>query len=68
MRSKPLAIALLAALASAIAIAPAEAQMGRRWPPEKKIVPDPVTGVPLVFLTSPQPSVICSVNRSQLEK
>jgi oligogalacturonide lyase len=26
--------------------------MGRRWPSEKKIVPDPVTGVPLTFLTS----------------
>ncbi len=28
------------------------AQMGRRWPSEKKIVPDPVTGTPLTFLTS----------------
>jgi oligogalacturonide lyase len=28
------------------------AQMGRTWPSEKKIVPDPVTGVPLEFLTS----------------
>ena len=28
------------------------AQMGRRWPSEKKIVPDPVTGLPLTFLTS----------------
>ncbi|HWB86870.1 MAG TPA: hypothetical protein VG675_22185 [Bryobacteraceae bacterium] len=28
------------------------AQMGRTWPSEKKIVPDPVTGLPLVFLTS----------------
>ena len=28
------------------------AQMGRRWPSEKKIVPDPVTGVPITFLTS----------------
>ena len=27
-------------------------QMGRQWPSEKKIVPDPVTGVPLEFLTS----------------
>ena len=26
--------------------------MGRRWPSEKKIVPDPVTGIPLTFLTS----------------
>jgi oligogalacturonide lyase len=31
---------------------PALAQMGRRLPPEKKIVPDPVTGVPLTFLTT----------------
>lgn len=30
----------------------AAAQMGRRFPSEKKIVPDPVTGVPLTFLTS----------------
>jgi oligogalacturonide lyase len=28
------------------------AQMGRRWPSEKKIVRDPVTGLPLTFLTS----------------
>ena len=27
-------------------------QMGRRWPSEKKVVPDPVTGVPLSFLTT----------------
>ena len=30
----------------------ASAQIGRRFPSEKKIVPDPVTGVPLTFLTS----------------
>lgn len=28
------------------------AQMGRTWPSEKKIVPDPVTSLPLTFLTS----------------
>jgi oligogalacturonide lyase len=28
------------------------AQMGRTWPSEKKIVKDPVTGLPLTFLTS----------------
>jgi oligogalacturonide lyase len=28
------------------------AQIGRRFPSEKKIVPDPVTGIPLTFLTS----------------
>src|SRR5664279_5726880 len=31
---------------------PAAAQIGTRFPSEKKIVPDPVTGVPLTFLTS----------------
>jgi oligogalacturonide lyase len=42
---------LLAALSLAFA-ASASAQIGRRFPSEKKIVPDPVTGVPLTFLTS----------------
>jgi oligogalacturonide lyase len=32
--------------------APAHAQLGRKWPSERKVVPDPVTGLPLVFLTS----------------
>lgn len=35
-----------------LAASSASAQMGRRWPSEKKIVPDPVTGLPLTFLTS----------------
>jgi oligogalacturonide lyase len=35
-----------------IAASTAFAQMGRTWPSEKKIVPDPVTGLPLTFLTS----------------
>lgn len=30
----------------------ASAQIGKRFPSEKKVVPDPVTGVPLTFLTS----------------
>jgi oligogalacturonide lyase len=30
----------------------ASAQIGRRLPSEKRIVPDPVTGIPLTFLTS----------------
>lgn len=30
----------------------ANAQIGRRFPSEKKTVPDPVTGIPLTFLTS----------------
>lgn len=41
-----LAVVMLFAASAAFA------QMGRRWPSEKKIVPDPVTGVPLTFLTS----------------
>jgi oligogalacturonide lyase len=40
-----ISVALLAASA-------AFAQMGRTWPSEKKIVPDPATGLPLTFLTS----------------
>jgi len=31
---------------------PAFAQIGTRFPSEKKVVPDPVTGLPLTFLTS----------------
>ena len=41
------ALSVLALLAST-----ASAQIGRRFPSEKKIVPDPVTGIPLSFLTS----------------
>ena len=42
-----LAAALVAAFASV-----ASAQIGTRFPSEKKIVNDPVTGVPVTFLTS----------------
>jgi oligogalacturonide lyase len=41
-----LAVVMLFAASAAFA------QMGRTWPSEKKIVPDPVTGLPLTFLTS----------------
>ena len=41
-------LAVLALFASVTAFG----QMGRTWPSEKKIVPDPVTGLPLEFLTS----------------
>ncbi|HEX2099068.1 MAG TPA: hypothetical protein VHF69_00310, partial [Candidatus Synoicihabitans sp.] len=41
---------LALALASAGAI-PVSAQIGRRFPSEKKIITDPVTGIPLTFLT-----------------
>jgi oligogalacturonide lyase len=37
---------------SLLLTASAVAQIGTRFPSEKKIVPDPVTGVPLEFLTS----------------
>jgi oligogalacturonide lyase len=52
MKSKrffPLETALLASLLLAL---PASAQIGTRFPSEKKIVIDPVTGTPLTFLTS----------------
>jgi oligogalacturonide lyase len=39
-------------LAFFLTASPAFAQMGRTWPSEKKVVPDPVTGLPLSFLTS----------------
>jgi oligogalacturonide lyase len=47
-------IGTAACLAAAVCFtaSAAFAQMGRTWPSEKKIVPDPVTGVPLTFLTS----------------
>lgn len=31
---------------------PASAQIGKRFPSERKVVPDPVTGLPLTFLTT----------------
>lgn len=37
---------------AALVVSCAWGQMGRRWPSEKKVVPDPVTGVPLSFLTT----------------
>ncbi|MBO0358197.1 hypothetical protein J0X19_09600 [Hymenobacter sp. BT186] len=43
---------LLAALSAALLTAPAQAQIGRRFPSERKVVKDPVTGTPLTFLTS----------------
>lgn len=33
----------------------ANAQIGKRFPSEKRVVPDPVTGVPLTFLTNEGP-------------
>lgn len=45
-------IRIAACFVALIAAPAAFAQMGRTWPSEKKIVPDPVTGLPLTFLTS----------------
>ncbi|RZK53470.1 MAG: hypothetical protein EOO59_12450 [Hymenobacter sp.] len=43
----------LAALAGGLALAPAaQAQIGRRFPSERKVIKDPVTGTELTFLTS----------------
>jgi len=44
-----LAVALAAAVVGSV---PAVAQLGHRFPSERKIVIDPVTGTPLTFLTS----------------
>jgi oligogalacturonide lyase len=52
MKRKSILACCVAALASAVLGSSALAQMGRTWPSEKKIVPDPVTGLPLEFLTS----------------
>jgi oligogalacturonide lyase len=35
-----------------LALAPAWAQIGQRFPSEKRVVNDPVTGAPLIFLTT----------------
>lgn len=37
---------------SLVLVSTASAQIGRRFPSEKRVVPDPVTGIPLTFLTS----------------
>jgi oligogalacturonide lyase len=52
MYSRKLRTSACLAIVMSFATSAAFAQMGRRWPSEKKIVPDPVTGLPLTFLTS----------------
>ena len=42
------------AVAALLAAVPASAQIGRRFPSERKVIKDPKTGVELVFLTSQQ--------------
>src|SRR4026208_1759801 len=49
---KRFAFSILALLLVAFANEVANAQIGRRFPSEKKIVKDPVTGTMLTFLTS----------------
>jgi len=43
---------LLAALLLAVCAGPVSARLGDRFPSEKRVVPDPHTGVPLTFLTT----------------
>ncbi len=50
-KQTPLSLAL-AFCASLLLALPASAGIGARFPSEKKIMPDPVTGVPLSFLTT----------------
>src|SRR5664279_2378835 len=52
MHSRTLKTAACLTIVMLFASSAAFAQMGRRWPSEKKVVPDPVTGLPLTFLTS----------------
>lgn len=43
---------ITAAFFSCLACSAVQAQIGKRFPSERKVVKDPVTGTPLVFLTS----------------
>lgn len=52
MKLKPFLLTAAVFSASLWLALPAFAQIGTRFPSEKKIVEDPVTGVPLTFLTS----------------
>ena len=52
MEKTSLSLAVLALCASGLLISPVSGQVGRRFPSEKKIVTDSVTGTPLTFLTS----------------
>jgi oligogalacturonide lyase len=52
MKKKSLPTITLALCASFLLISPAFAGIGARFPSEKMVVADPVTGIPLEFLTS----------------
>jgi hypothetical protein len=51
MKAKSIFV-LMSAILMVLALSPAQAQIGTRFPSEKKVVTDPVTGVELTFLTS----------------
>lgn len=51
MKAKSIFV-LIPAILIVLAYSPAQAQIGTRFPSEKKVVTDPVTGVKLTFLTS----------------
>ena len=52
MKKPAIVLALLIAVSSLSLDQSAQAQIGRRFPSEKKIVTDPITGTKLTFLTS----------------
>jgi oligogalacturonide lyase len=52
MNPRLLVATVLVFSAAVLSASVASAQIGRRFPSEKKIISDPVTGVPLSFLTS----------------
>jgi oligogalacturonide lyase len=56
MKTKTLFAAALIAGGASLLPMSLFAQIGTRFPSEKKTVPDPVTGIPLIFLTSRQAS------------
>ncbi|MCI0552624.1 MAG: hypothetical protein L0287_16865 [Anaerolineae bacterium] len=51
MKAKSIFV-LMSAILIVLAHSPAQTQIGTRFPSEKKVVTDPVTGVELTFLTS----------------
>ncbi|WP_240676005.1 TolB-like translocation protein [Botryobacter ruber] len=52
MKKKFYIIMAAALSVSATLVSPVQAQIGKRFPSERKVVKDPVTGVDLIFLTS----------------
>ena len=52
MCSTRIKIAACLGIVMSFAASTALVQMGLRWPSEKKVIRDPLTGTPLTFLTS----------------